>query len=189
MRCRLSMLNMTFPYKPIRDTVFSLTNIPQELTMATTTTVRDSSITLASIMLPKDGNPMGFVHGGAIAKLIDEAGAVVASRHAHKQVVTRSFDQLSFHHHVSIGNLLHLKASLNFVGNSSMEVGVRVEEEELTTGRVQHVASAYLYFVAIDERGRPSPVPPLLFETEMERRRNREAMARRACLLQRNEDG
>ena len=96
----------------------------------TTATVSDSSITMASIMLPKDGNPMGFVHGGVIAKYIDEAGAVVASRHAHNQVVTRSFDQLSFHHHVAIGNLLHLKASLNFVGHSSMEVGIRVEEEE-----------------------------------------------------------
>ncbi len=154
----------------------------------TTATVGDSSITLASIMLPKDGNPMGFVHGGVIAKYIDEAGAVVASRHAHKQVVTRSFDQLSFHHHVTIGNLLHLKASLNYVGNSSMEVGVRVEEEELTTGKVQHVASAYLYFVAIDERGRPTKVPPILFETDSEQRRNKEAMGRRACLLQRNEE-
>ncbi len=137
-------------------------------------------------MLPKDGNPMGYVHGGVIAKYIDEAGAVVASRHAHKQVVTRSFDQLSFHHHISIGNLLHLKASLNFVGNSSMEVGVRVEEEELTTGKIQHVASAYLYFIAINDNGRPSKVPPIVFETATDRRRNKEALGRRTCLLQNN---
>ena len=152
----------------------------------TTATVRDSSITMASIMLPKDGNPMGYVHGGVIARYIDEAGAVVASRHAHKQVVTRSFDQLSFHHHVSIGNLLHLKASLNYVGNSSMEVGIRVEEEELTTGRIQHVASAYLYFIAIDENGKPTKVPAIIFETKEEKRRKKEATSRRTCLLQRN---
>lgn len=151
-----------------------------------TATVKDSCVTMASIMLPKDGNPMGYVHGGMIAKYIDEAGAVVASRHAHKQVVTRSFDQLSFHHHVSIGNLLHLKASLNYVGNSSMEVGVRVEEEELTTGKLQHVASAYLYFIAINENGRPTQVPPILFETEEEKRREKEALKRRSCLLQKN---
>ncbi len=152
----------------------------------TVATVLDSSITMASIMLPKDGNPMGYVHGGVIAKYIDEAGAVVASRHAHKQVVTRSFDQLSFHHHVTIGNLLHLKASLNFVGNSSMEVGVRVEEEELITGKIQHVASAYLYFIAIDKDGKPTKVPPILFETETEKRRKKEAVGRRTCLLQNN---
>lgn len=152
----------------------------------TIATVQNSSVTMASIMLPKDGNPMGYVHGGVIAKYIDEAGAVVASRHAHKQVVTRSFDQLSFHHHVSIGNLLHLKASINYVGNSSMEVGVRVEEEELTTGRLQHVASAYLYFIAIDNNGRPTKVPPIVFETSEEQRREKEAQKRRTCLLQKN---
>ncbi len=153
----------------------------------TTATVKDSSVTMASIMLPKDGNPMGYVHGGMIAKYIDEAGAVVASRHAHKQVVTRSFDQLSFHHSVSIGNLLHLKASINYVGNSSMEVGVRVEEEELTTGKLQHVASAYLYFIAIDKNGRPTKVPSILFVTKEEKRREHEATKRRSCLIQKNE--
>lgn len=178
----LSMMNMTFQYKWIRAILSTTNHRYQDITM-TIATVKDSAITMASIMLPKDGNPMGYVHGGVIAKYIDEAGAVVASRHAHNQVVTRSFDQLSFHHHVSIGNLLHLKASLNYVGNSSMEVGIRVEEEELTTGKTQHVASAYLYFVAIDTHGKPTKVPAIVFETAAEKRREKEAMKRRSCIL------
>jgi acyl-CoA hydrolase len=137
------------------------------------------AITMAHLMLPKDGNPMGFVHGGAVAKYIDEAAAVVASRHARCMVVTRCFDNLEFHNHVAIGNLLLLKASLNMVGRTSMEIGVRVEEEELTSGRVNHIASAYLTFVALDAKGLPRPVPQALFQTPAEQRRNKDALKRR----------
>ncbi|MEN8256462.1 MAG: acyl-CoA thioesterase [Thermodesulfobacteriota bacterium] len=137
------------------------------------------AFTMAHLMLPKDGNPMGFVHGGVVAKHIDEAAAVVASRHARCTVVTRSFDNLEFHNHVAIGNLLLLKASLNMVGKTSMEIGVRVEEEELTSGRINHIASAYLTFVAIDGKGRPCPVPKAVFTSEEEQRRNKEASCRR----------
>ena len=137
------------------------------------------AITMAHLMLPKDGNPMGFVHGGAVAKYIDEAAAVVASRHARCMVVTRCFDNLEFHNHVAIGNLLLLKASLNMVGRTSMEIGVRVEEEELTSGRVNHIASAYLTFVAVDDKGVPCPVPQADFTGAEEQRRNKEALQRR----------
>lgn len=137
------------------------------------------AITMAHVMLPKDGNPMGFVHGGMVAKYIDEAAAVVASRHARCMVVTASFDNLVFHNHVAIGNLLLLKASLNLVGTTSMEIGVRVEEEELTSGRVNHIASAYLTFVALDKQGTPTPVPQALFLEPEEKRRHQEAAARR----------
>jgi acyl-CoA hydrolase len=142
-------------------------------------TVTELAITMAHVMLPKDGNPMGFVHGGLVAKYIDEAAAVVATRHARSMVVTRSFDNLEFHNHVAIGNLLLLKTSLNMVGRTSMEIGVRVEEEELTTGRVNHVASAYLTFVALDAKGKPCPVPQAVFTTPEEKRRNKEALLRR----------
>ncbi len=147
------------------------------------------AITMAHVMLPKDGNPMGFVHGGVVAKYIDEAAMVVASRHARCMVVTRSFDNLEFHNHVAIGNLLLLKTSLNMVGRTSMEIGVRVEEEDLTSGRVNHIASAYLTFVAIDDNGRPCPVPQALFTSTEEQRRNKEALQRRQKRLTKNTDG
>lgn len=137
------------------------------------------AITMAHVMLPKDGNPMGFVHGGVVAKYIDEAAAVVASRHARCMVVTRSYDNLQFHNPVAIGNLLLLKTSLNMAATTSMEIGVRVEEEDLASGKITHIASAYLTFVALDDQGQPCPVPKALFQTDDEQRRNQEAMHRR----------
>jgi acyl-CoA hydrolase len=104
---------------------------------------------------------------------------VVAIRHARNNAVTASIDRLDFHYPVFVGDLLILKASLNYVGKSSMEVGVRVEAENLLTGEVRHTASAYLTFVALDKFGKPVPVPALEPETDEERRRNCEAVVRR----------
>jgi uncharacterized protein (TIGR00369 family) len=145
--------------------------------------VRDSSVTMAQMMIPQDANPAGNVHGGAVVKLIDEAAGVVAVRHARCLVVTASIDRIDFHTPVFVGDVLFVKASLNYVGRTSMEIGVRVEAENLLTGVVRHAASAYLTFVAIDAAGKPKPVPPLLLETDDERRRNREAKARREMRL------
>lgn len=145
--------------------------------------VGDSSVTIAQVMIPHDANPAGNVHGGVIMKLIDTAAAVVASRHARKNVVTASIDRLDFHHPVLIGDLLILRSSLNLVGKTSMEVGVRVESENLLTGGVKHTASAYLTFVALDSGGKPAGVPTLILETEEEIRRNREAQIRREARL------
>ncbi len=145
--------------------------------------VRDSSVTIAQVMIPQDANPAGNVHGGVIIKLIDTAAGVVASRHARSNVVTASVDRLDFHHPVFIGDLLFFKASLNLVGRTSMEIGVRVEAENVLTGEVRHTASAYLTYVALDGSGRPHEVPPLILETEEETRRNREAKARRETRL------
>lgn len=142
-------------------------------------TVSASCVTLTNVMLPKDANPMGFVHGGVIAKYIDEAAAVVATRHARSTVVTKSFDQLEFHKPVYIGDLLQLMASINQVGTTSMEVGVRVEKEDMLTGQRQHIASAYLTFVSLDDNGRPKPLPSLLSQTDEEKRRLQEAQFRR----------
>ena len=141
--------------------------------------VRDSSVTISHVMLPQDANPAGNIHGGVVIKNIDSVAGVVAIRHARCNTVTASIDRLDFHSPVFIGNLLTLKASVNIVGRSSMEIGVRVEAEDLVTGQVRHTASAYLTFVALDENGRPKKVPSLILETEDEKRRNRESQERR----------
>jgi uncharacterized protein (TIGR00369 family) len=145
--------------------------------------IKDSLVTLAQVMIPEDANPAGNVHGGVIMKLIDTTAGVVAVRHARCNVVTASIDRLDFHNPVFVGNLVFFKGSLNMVGKTSMEVGVRVEAENVLTGEVRHTASAYLTFVALDTQGKPYPVPPLFFETEEEVRRNREAQVRREIRL------
>lgn len=138
---------------------------------------------MAQVTVAQDVNPAGNVHGGVIMKLIDTTAAVVASRHARSNVVTASIDRLDFHHPIFVGDLLFLRGSLNMVGRTSMEIGVRVEAENLITGEVRHTASAYLTFVSLDKTGRPCEVPPLILETEEEIRRNREAKIRRELRL------
>ncbi len=145
--------------------------------------VKDSSVTTAQMMIPQDANPAGNVHGGVVVKIIDEAAGVVAARHSRCNVVTASIDRMDFHHPIFVGDLLFFKSSLNFVGRTSMEIGVRVEAENLMTGEVRHAASAYLTYVAIDKEGRPVEVPPLIVETDEERRRQREGKARRELRL------
>jgi uncharacterized protein (TIGR00369 family) len=147
-------------------------------------TVRETSVTMAQVMLPQDANPAGNVHGGVIMKLIDTAAAVVASRHAQCNTVTASIDRLDFHHPVFVGDLLFLKASVTMVGRTSMEIGVRVEAENYITGEVRHTASAYLTFVALDEKARPKAVPFLVLESDDEKRRNHEAIMRRKMRLE-----
>lgn len=145
--------------------------------------VKDSSVVMAQVMLPGDANPAGNVHGGVVMRLIDDTAGVVASRHFRGNVVTACIDRLNFHSPVMVGDLLFIKGSLNMVGRTSMEVGVRVESENLLTGEVRHTASAYLTLVALDNKGRPSEVPGLLLETDEEVRRNCEAKIRREVRL------
>ncbi|WP_419657596.1 thioesterase family protein [Desulfosarcina variabilis str. Montpellier] len=142
-----------------------------------------SRVIMSHMLLPQDANAAGIVHGGVVMKHIDNAAGVVAIRHTRSNCVTASIDRLDFHNPAFIGNLLTLKASLNMVGTTSMEVGVRVETEDLKTGEVRHTASAYLTFVALDKNFRPSSVPPLLLETEDDRRRSRQAEDRRRVRL------
>ena len=136
-------------------------------------------------MLPSDANPFGNVHGGEVMKLIDSCAGAAAMRHARTRVVTARIDELSFLAPVYVGDLVTATASVNEVGSTSMEVGVRVESENPLTGTVKHVASAYLVFVATDAQGRPTAIPPLLAETDDERRRMAQAKERRALRLQR----
>jgi acyl-CoA hydrolase len=139
----------------------------------------ESKLSVAHFMEPQDANIAGNVHGGVIMKHIDSVAGMVAFRHTRSNVVTASIQKLDFFNPVFIGNLLKLTASVNMTGRTSLEVGVRVESEDLYTGEVRHTASAYLTFVALDENHRPRPVPPVILETEDEKRRNREAMERR----------
>jgi uncharacterized protein (TIGR00369 family) len=140
--------------------------------------VSQSRVELAQVAMPDDANPAGNVHGGAIMKLIDNAAGVVAMRHTRRNIVTASIDRLDFHHPVFVGNLIILKASINRVGNTSMEVGVRVEAENIMTGEIRHTASAYLTFVALSPDGLPTQAPELISETDEDKRRLSEAIAR-----------
>lgn len=141
--------------------------------------VSETRVEVAEMMLPQHANLAGNVHGGMIMKMIDDAAGVVAFRHCRGNAVTASIDRLDFHAPVYVGNLVVLKASMNYVGRTSMEVGVRVEAEDPKTGVVRHTASAYLTFVALDDEGRPRPVPPLILETDEDRRRWEAALRRR----------
>jgi uncharacterized protein (TIGR00369 family) len=134
---------------------------------------------MSQLMLPEDANPWGNVHGGSIMKLVDSAAGVVATRHCRTRVVTARIDSMNFLRPVYIGNVVTLKAAVNDTGHTSLEVGVRVEAENLTSGETWHVGSAYLVFVSLDERGNPLPVPPLVAESPDEIRRRREAQDRR----------
>jgi len=145
--------------------------------------VKDSSVVMAQQMNPQDANPAGNVHGGVIMKLIDTAAGVAAIRHARSNAVTASVDRLDFYHPVFVGDFVTLRASVNFVGRSSMEVGVRVESENLRTGERLHTSTAYLTYVSLDADGKPLPLPPLILETDTQRRRHSEAKTRREMRL------
>jgi uncharacterized protein (TIGR00369 family) len=144
----------------------------------------ESRVTLTQMMEVTDANVAGNVHGGVIMRLVDTAAALAAIRHAGGMAVTVSLDEMTFLEPVHIGDVLTLHASVNDVGTTSMECGVRVEAEDPISGGRVHAASAYLVYVAIDEDGRPRPVAPLLAESENERRRQREAKLRRATRME-----
>lgn len=134
-------------------------------------------------MLPSDANPMGNVHGGTILKLVDVAAAVAALRHSRTNVVSASIDRMDFYHPVYVGNLLILKASVNYTGRTSMEVGVRIEAEDLKSGKITHTGSSYVTYVALDDEGKPIIVPEFVPHSAKEKRRWREAKERRAQRL------
>jgi uncharacterized protein (TIGR00369 family) len=149
--------------------------------------VKDSQITLNQLMLPQHTNPLGSVHGGEIMRLVDETGGLCAIRHAQRPVVTLAIDSMTFHSPVQVGNLVSFHASLNWVGRSSMEVGVRVVAENVITGEQTHTNTAYLVYVALGEDGRPTEVPRLILETDEERRRWAEAEVRQQRRLEKQQ--
>jgi acyl-CoA hydrolase len=126
-----------------------------------------------------DANTAGNVHGGTIMHLCDEVAGIAAVRHSGQRVVTAAMDRMTFLHPIYVGNLVTVKATVNAAWRSSMEVGVRVEAEDVRTGEVTHTSTAYLTMVALDDEGRPAEVPPIAPETADEHRRAREAQFRR----------
>jgi acyl-CoA hydrolase len=135
-------------------------------------------------MMPQDENIRGHVFGGAILAMLDKTAAVAAMRHCRTPCVTVSVDRVDFREPIMVGELVIMKASVNWVGRTSMEIGVRVEAENLLTGVRRHTNSCYTTFVAIDDDGRPVEVPRLICETEEDLRRNRAAVERRRRRLE-----
>lgn len=145
--------------------------------------VADSAVTLTQMMEVTDVNIAGTVHGGVIMRLVDTAAGLAAVRHAGGLAVTVAIDEMTFLEPVHIGDVLVLLATVNDVGTTSMECGVRVEAHDPVTGTMHHANSAYLVFVAVDDDGHPRPVPPLVVETDDEKRRQGEAKLRRKSRL------
>lgn len=142
-----------------------------------------SKVIMTELVLPQHTNALGSIFGGVIMSWIDIAAAIAASRHSSMQVVTASIDALNFVAPVYKGWIVNLKGAVNYVSRTSMEVGVRVDAENPMEGKTFHTATAYLTFVALDHHGKPVPVPPILPETDEERRRFEDAKKRRALRL------
>ncbi|MCL2154568.1 MAG: acyl-CoA thioesterase [Leptospirales bacterium] len=146
--------------------------------------VKSTSVTVVQQMTQQDANLAGNVHGGVILKLIDNTAGIVGMRHTGVNVVTASIDKVDFYSPVYVGNLLRVSASINYVGTTSMEIGVRVEAEDHVTGEVRHTGSAYLTFVALDENHKPKKINQIIIETEEEKRRNHAAQERKRIRLE-----
>jgi acyl-CoA hydrolase len=145
--------------------------------------VAESQTTLVQLMEITHANISGIVHGGEVMKLVDTAAGIASIKHAGGMCVTVSMDEMSFLHPVHVGDLVTVMASVNDVGTTSLEIGVRVEVEDVITGERMHTSSAYLVFVALDEEGRPRPVPEVIAEGAAQKRRQREAKMRRETRL------
>jgi acyl-CoA hydrolase len=140
----------------------------------------ESATEMVQVVLPNDANALGFILGGTVMHLIDIAGAIACHRHTRSLLVTAAVDDLQFLHPIKVGDLIILKARVTCAFQTSLEVQVDVFSEETLTGRRQQTSRAYLTFVAIARDGERLPVPPLLIETEDERRVAEEARLRRA---------
>jgi uncharacterized protein (TIGR00369 family) len=149
--------------------------------------VSESETTLVQLMEISQANLAGIVHGGEVMKLVDTAAGLAAIKHAGGMCVTVSIDEMSFLHPVHVGDLVTVKASVNDVGNTSLEVGVTVEVEDVLTGERKHTSTAYLVFVALDADGKPRAVRPISPANATERRRQREAKIRRETRLSHRE--
>jgi acyl-CoA hydrolase len=145
----------------------------------------DSATEMVQVVLPNDANPLGYILGGTVMHLIDIAGAIACHRHTRSLLVTAAVDDLQFLHPIKVGDLIILKAHVTCAFKTSLEAQVDVFSEETLTGRRQLTSRAFLTFVAIASDGERVPVPPLIVETEEERRVCTEARARRELRLKR----
>lgn len=144
-----------------------------------------SRVSLSQLMHPEHANLLGNVHGGWVMKLVDEAGALTCMRHAQKKVVTVAIDSMTFREPIKIGDLVILRAEVSYTGRTSMEAAVEVVAENPITGEQTHTNTAYLVYVALDDEGRPTPVPQLQAETEEERQKMERAQERQQQRLKR----
>ena len=141
---------------------------------------RESETIMSELMMPQHANIMGNVFGGVILNLVDRVGAVCAVRHAGKQCVTVSVDKVDFREPIHMGELVTAYARVNFAGRTSMEVGVKIIAENVLTGERRHTNSCYVTYVALNSKGVPTDVPPIVPETPDEKRRYDRAAKRRA---------
>jgi len=151
-------------------------------------TVSASRVELAQLMQPAHANNHGNVHGGWIMKLVDEAGALACMRHSQRRVVTVVVDQMMFRQPIRIGDLVNLTAEVSYVGRTSMEARVEVIAEDPVTGEYVHTNTAYCVYVALDDDGKPTAVPPLVPETDAHRKRIERAKQRQAFRLAQKDD-
>lgn len=138
---------------------------------------------MAQLMMPNDANFAGFVHGGVILSIADKVAYVCACRHAKSFCVTVSVDHVVFKEPVKVGELVQFQASVNYAGNTSMEVGIKIISEDLRTGKQRHTNSCYFTMVAVDERGVKKKIPGLVLENADHERRNKAALKRREMRL------
>jgi acyl-CoA hydrolase len=150
--------------------------------------VSESQHETSELMMPHHANNLGHVFGGVMLSMMDKTAAVAAFRHCRLNVVTASIDRVDFREPIHVGDLVVMKSSVNYVGRTSMEVGVRVEAEELLTGRRRHTNSCYLTFVAVDRNGRPIEIPGIVPESADEQRRFQAAQQRREVRLKEREN-
>ena len=143
----------------------------------------DSSVTMTEIVLPTHTNALGTVFGGTVMSWVDIAAAIAAGRHARNTVVTVSVDALNFIAPIELGQVVEIRARVNYISRTSMEVGVRVDSEDLKTGRKTHNLTAYTTFVSVDKNGRPTVTPPIVPETPDDQRRFDAAKRRRAVRI------
>ena len=141
--------------------------------------VSESKTEMSQLMLPQHANMAGTVYGGTILSIADSVAYVCAARHAGPYCVTASVDRVNFRHPIYIGELVTFLASVNYVGHSSMEVGIKIFAENLKTGQKRHTNSCYFTMVHVDEQGKPKEVPKLITETESDKRHYTEAQKRR----------
>jgi acyl-CoA hydrolase len=141
------------------------------------------SIVMAEIMTPEMANFHGNVHGGHILKLLDRVAYACAARYSGKYIVTLSVDQVIFKEAIHVGELISFYAAVNYVGTSSIEVGIRVIAENLATQQKRHTNTCYFTMVALDEQGKPTKAPPLSLNTETEKRRYQGALLRKEARM------
>lgn len=146
--------------------------------MAEAKTPRDSQVITRHLVMPQHANPNKTLFGGQLVSWIDLVASMAATRHCGMTVVTASIDEISFHAPIMVADQILLEARVNYVGRTSMEIGVKVSVEEPISGTIRQVTRAYLTFVAMDENCRPAPVPRLKIETEEEKRRHDRALVR-----------